>query len=78
MISPILSLQLPSCVFVHPSGVEQSVLDSTNELRRSYGDKQGKQYRVWVDQVIPTEIGSNIWLLKFTKWELSGELFVPG
>ncbi|KAF7133423.1 hypothetical protein RHSIM_Rhsim09G0022800 [Rhododendron simsii] len=72
-LASLKALSLPSCVFVHPSGAEQSVLDCTNELRRSYGDKQGKQYRVWVDQVIPTEIGSNIWLLKFTKWELSGE-----
>ncbi|KAG5530718.1 hypothetical protein RHGRI_025625 [Rhododendron griersonianum] len=72
-LASLKALSLPSCVFVHPSGVEQSVLDCTNELRRSYGDKQGKQYRVWVDQVIPTEIGSNKWLLKFTKWELSGE-----
>jgi len=72
-LAGLKALSLPSCVFVHPSGAEQSVLDCTNELRRSYGDKQGKQYRVWVDQVIPTEIGSNIWLLKFTKWELSGE-----
>ncbi|KAH7834824.1 hypothetical protein Vadar_020052 [Vaccinium darrowii] len=72
-LAGLKALSLPSCVFVHPSGAEQSVLDCTNELRRSYGDKQGKQYRVWVDQVLPTEIGSNIWLLKFTKWELLGE-----
>ncbi|KAL6988161.1 Pre-mRNA-splicing factor spp2 [Sarracenia purpurea var. burkii] len=63
----------PSYVFVHPSGFAQSIFDCTDAFRRSYGDQQGKQYRVWVDQVLPTKIDSNIWLLKFNKWELSGE-----
>ncbi|KAA8528351.1 hypothetical protein F0562_035706 [Nyssa sinensis] len=63
----------PSGVFIHPSGVVQPLSDCINALRRSYGDKQGKQFRVWVDQVLPEQIGSDTWLVKFNKWELSGE-----
>uniref|UniRef100_A0A5B7B1T5 Sucrose-phosphatase n=1 Tax=Davidia involucrata TaxID=16924 RepID=A0A5B7B1T5_DAVIN len=63
----------PTGVFVHPSGVEQSLSDCINALRRCYGDKQGKQFRVWVDQVSPAQIGSDTWLVKFNKWELSGD-----
>lgn len=63
----------PSGVFVHPSGLEQSLSDSLNSIRKHYGDSRGKQYRVWVDRVLPTKIGSDSWLVKFEKWELSGE-----
>ncbi|PSS01645.1 Sucrose-phosphatase [Actinidia chinensis var. chinensis] len=72
-LAGLKALSFPSSAFVHPSGIEQSILDCTNALRSSYGDEQGKQYRVWVDQVTTTEIGSNIWLLKFNKWEISGD-----
>ncbi|XP_052198220.1 sucrose-phosphatase 2 [Diospyros lotus] len=72
-LSGLKAHSLPSFVFVHPSGIEQSIPDFTNAWRRSYGDKQGKEYRVWVDQALPTEIGPDIWLLKFSKWELSGQ-----
>ncbi|ONH95755.1 hypothetical protein PRUPE_7G089300 [Prunus persica] len=63
----------PSGTFVHPSGVEQSLPECINGLRSSYGDKQGKQFRVWVDGVLATQVGSDTWLVKFDKWELSGE-----
>ncbi|XAR56086.1 Sucrose-phosphate phosphatase [Bertholletia excelsa] len=71
-LAGLIATCTPSYVFVHPSGVSQSVLDYTSAMR-CYGDKQGKKYRIWVDQISPTEIGSNIWLLKFNKWESSGE-----
>lgn len=64
--------QCPSGTFVHPSGVEQSLPECINGLRSSYGDKQGKQFRVWVDGVLATQVGSDTWLVKFDKWELSG------
>ncbi|KAK9290884.1 hypothetical protein L1049_009063 [Liquidambar formosana] len=63
----------PSGVFVHPSGVEQSLHDFVNAMGRCYGDKQGKPFRVWVDRVAPAQIGPETWLVKFDKWELSGE-----
>ncbi|KAK2982060.1 hypothetical protein RJ640_003185, partial [Escallonia rubra] len=62
-----------SGVFVHPSGVERSLHDCINALNGCYGDKQGNQFRIWVDQVLPEQIDSNTWLVKFKKWELSGE-----
>lgn len=70
----ILVLQGPSGFLVHPSGVEKPLHDCVNELRQCYGDKQGKQFRVWVDQVLPAQIGSDTWLVKFKKWEQSGEI----
>ncbi|KAK6131625.1 hypothetical protein DH2020_034639 [Rehmannia glutinosa] len=59
--------------FVHPSGIEQQLHDCVSSLRTCYGDKQGKQFRVWVDQVLIAQIGSDSWLAKFKKWEQSGE-----
>ena len=65
--------QYPSGVLVHPSGVEIPLSDYISGLRSCYGDKQGKQFRVWVDRVLATQISSDTWLVKFHKWELSGE-----
>lgn len=70
----ILLLQATSGIFVHPSGVEKQLHDCLNSLRTCYGDKKGKQFRVWVDQVLPAQVGSDSWLVKFKKWEQSGEL----
>ncbi|CAI9097542.1 OLC1v1034002C4 [Oldenlandia corymbosa var. corymbosa] len=67
----------PSGVFVHPSGVEKSLGDCVDALRNCYGDQQGKSYRVWVDQVLPTQVGSDSWLVKYKKWELSGGFSLP-
>lgn len=63
----------PSGIFIHPSGVEKSLQDCINSLGTCYGDKQGKQFRIWVDQVIPVQVGSDSWLVRFKRWELSGE-----
>ncbi|XP_061375186.1 sucrose-phosphatase 1-like [Gastrolobium bilobum] len=63
----------PSGVFIHPSGVDHHIKEYLNILRKVYGDKQGKQYRILVDDVLTTQIGSDTWLVKFDKWELSGE-----
>jgi sucrose-6F-phosphate phosphohydrolase len=64
----------PSGVFVHPSGVEKPLHDCISQMREFYGDKKGKQYRTWVDQVLPTQVGPKTWLVKFSKWELCGEV----
>ncbi|XP_022898925.1 sucrose-phosphatase 2-like isoform X2 [Olea europaea var. sylvestris] len=63
----------PSGILVHPSGIEQSLHDCINSLRQCYGDKQGKQFWVWVDQVLFSQLGSDSWLVNFKKWEQSGE-----
>ncbi|XP_057812076.1 sucrose-phosphatase 1-like [Salvia miltiorrhiza] len=61
-----------SGIFVHPSGIEKQLHDCVNSLRTSYGDKKGQPFRVWVDQVLPVQVGSDSWLVKFKKWEQSG------
>ncbi|KAF5750611.1 hypothetical protein HS088_TW03G00950 [Tripterygium wilfordii] len=63
----------PSGVHVHPCGFELSLQECINKMRSLYGDKQGQKFRVWVDRVLPTQIGSDTWMVKFDKWELSGE-----
>ncbi|XP_058086986.1 sucrose-phosphatase 2-like [Magnolia sinica] len=63
----------PSGVIVHPSGTERSLYSCIDALGSFYGDKQGKQFRIWVDRVSSAQIGSNVWLVKFDKWELSDE-----
>ncbi|XP_026411536.1 probable sucrose-phosphatase 2 [Papaver somniferum] len=40
-----------SGVFVHPSGQEQPLHESIDQLPKFYGDKQGKKFRIWVDRV---------------------------
>lgn len=68
------SRQHPTGMFYHPSGIERTlVADLVDDVRASYGDKQGKEYRVWVDQVIPTQIASDLWLVTYKKWEQYGE-----
>ncbi|MCL7048512.1 hypothetical protein MKW94_003460 [Papaver nudicaule] len=63
----------PSGVFLNPSGQEHPLHDCLDQMTKFYGDKQGKQFRVWVDRVTSAQIGSNTWSVKFDKWELSDE-----
>lgn len=67
--------QHPAGVFVHPSGVEQSLHDCINAMRSCYGDKQGRKFQVWVDRVSPVQMSSDTWIVKFDKWELSGKAY---
>ncbi|XWS08169.1 hypothetical protein CRYUN_Cryun41cG0057400 [Craigia yunnanensis] len=60
--------------FVHPSGTEQPMNSCTDMMERLYGDKQGKQYCVWLDRVSTAQIGSDAWLVKFDKWESTDEI----
>ncbi|KAK4762159.1 hypothetical protein SAY87_030043 [Trapa incisa] len=64
---------LPTGSFIHPSGVEKCLRESICEMKKIYGDEEGKGYRVWVDRVLPTKISSDTWLVKFVKWEVLGE-----
>ena len=68
----LIFLQNPPGIFVHPSGAEFSLSDVGNKIKSCYGDKQGKEFRFWVDQVLSSPIGSDQWLTKFYKWEQSG------
>ncbi|KAL4576841.1 hypothetical protein LXL04_012941 [Taraxacum kok-saghyz] len=63
-----------SCgVYLNPYGVEQSLDDVIKKMEESCGGKKGKQYRIWVDQVFSSQLDSNTWLVKFKKWEQTGE-----
>ncbi|KNA05063.1 hypothetical protein SOVF_193880 isoform A [Spinacia oleracea] len=63
----------PSGGFIHPSGEELSLYDSIDKLKKCYGDRQGTKYRVWIDRLLPTRISNDAWLVRFDKWETSGE-----
>ncbi|XP_050229083.1 sucrose-phosphatase 1-like [Mercurialis annua] len=63
----------PTGILVHPSGAELSLHDAINGIRSHYGDKQGKPYRIWVDRILSTKVGSDNWLVKFDQWESSGD-----
>ncbi|XP_024979276.1 sucrose-phosphatase 2-like [Cynara cardunculus var. scolymus] len=63
----------PLGAYINPFGVEQSLHDIIGTLKDCSGDKKGKQYRVWVDQVFPVQIDSDTWLVKFKKLEQTGE-----
>ncbi|KAL8116645.1 hypothetical protein AgCh_022987 [Apium graveolens] len=62
----------PCGFYVHSSGFEKPLHDFVDALRQCYGDKQGKHYRIWVDQVFSTQVSSDIWIVRFKKWEISG------
>ncbi|KAG5243860.1 sucrose-phosphatase [Salix suchowensis] len=62
-----------SGILIHPSGTELSLCDAINGMRSYYGDKKGQKFRVWVDRVLSTQTGLDTWLVKFNKWELSGD-----
>ncbi|XP_019108099.1 sucrose-phosphatase 2 isoform X2 [Beta vulgaris subsp. vulgaris] len=62
-----------SGVFVHASGVEQPFYECLKALEMSHGHMQTFNFRVWVDRVSSAQIGSDTWLVKFDKWELSGK-----
>ncbi|KAJ1432909.1 Sucrose-phosphatase-like, N-terminal, partial [Sesbania bispinosa] len=72
-ISALKAAILPSGVYIHPSGAEHNIKEYVNILRKVHGDKQGKQFCIWVDNVLATQIGSDTWLFTFDKWELHGE-----
>ncbi|XP_026411977.1 sucrose-phosphatase 1-like isoform X1 [Papaver somniferum] len=63
----------PSGVLVSPSGQEHLLHDYLDQMTKFYGNKKGKQFRVWVDRVTSTQIGSDTWSVKFDKWELSDD-----
>ncbi|KAK8713606.1 hypothetical protein V6N13_148818 [Hibiscus sabdariffa] len=63
----------PSAIVVFPSGAEKTLHECMHTLKVHYGDQKGKQFRVWVDRVLSTPIGSSTWLVKFDKWELAGD-----
>lgn len=67
-------MQYPAGVFIHPSGVETPLHDSIDAMKNFYGDRRNS-YRVWVDQVSSAQISTDTWLLKFDKWELSGNAY---
>ena len=69
-------MQFLSGVFIHPSGVEKSLHDCIIKLKDCFGDKKEKHYRVWVDQVFHSQTDSETWIVKFKKWEQTGELSV--
>ncbi|XP_010515696.1 PREDICTED: probable sucrose-phosphatase 3b isoform X2 [Camelina sativa] len=57
-------------VFVHPSGAEKSLRDTIDEVEMCYGDKRGKKFWVWVDQVLVTDNNTpGKCIVKFAKWE---------
>ncbi|KAJ4829674.1 Pre-mRNA-splicing factor spp2 [Turnera subulata] len=61
----------PLGTFVHPSGVQQSFDHCVDAMLRFHGDKKGQKYCIWVDRLSSAQIGSDAWLVKFHKWELS-------
>ncbi|KAJ6831226.1 sucrose-phosphatase 2-like [Iris pallida] len=61
-----------SAIVVHPSGLERSLHGCIDAFGQCYGDKQGKDFQVWMDRVSSSQIGSDDWLVKFDKCEMSG------
>ncbi|XP_045816603.1 sucrose-phosphatase 2-like isoform X3 [Trifolium pratense] len=57
---------------VHPSGVDRSMQQIIYTLPKMFGEKKGHHFRVWIDRVSFAEVSLGSWLVKFDKWELSG------
>ncbi|XP_010536304.1 PREDICTED: probable sucrose-phosphatase 3a isoform X2 [Tarenaya hassleriana] len=63
----------PLSTFVHPSGEEQPIYGCIDEMEKLHGDMKEKQYHIWLDGVSSSQIGSDTWLAKFDKHEMSAE-----
>jgi len=63
----------PTGLIILPSGVDHNIREYINFFREVYGNKQGKQFRIWADNVLATQISLDTWVVKFDKWELDGE-----
>ncbi|KAK8586469.1 hypothetical protein V6N13_010061 [Hibiscus sabdariffa] len=65
----------PLDTFAHPYRTIQPMnkCTDTNMIGMLYGDKQGKRYQIWLDCISISQIGSDSWLMKFAKWESTGE-----
>ncbi|KAH7511418.1 hypothetical protein FEM48_ZijujUnG0015600 [Ziziphus jujuba var. spinosa] len=70
IIKPLYSLG----TFVHPSGIEQPIHQCIDAMESLHGDRQGKRFQVWVDQLSSAQIGSDTWLVKCKKWKSYGEI----
>ncbi|XP_072994335.1 sucrose-phosphatase 2-like isoform X1 [Typha latifolia] len=70
VIQSLKSIAHPTGILVHPSGVEHSLHEVIDAFGPLYGDKKGKDFRVWVDRLSTSHIASGAWLMKFDKWEL--------
>ncbi|CAI9269476.1 unnamed protein product [Lactuca saligna] len=71
--NPEQYLENLKAVCFSPFGVEQSLHEVIGKLEQCYGEKKGTKIRIWVDQVFPSRLDSNTWLVKFKKLEKSGE-----
>ncbi|KAJ8900024.1 hypothetical protein K2173_024138 [Erythroxylum novogranatense] len=67
------SILLPQGTFIHPSGMERSGYKCMDAIQGLYGDKEGTNYHVWIDQIVTAQIDWNSWFVKFYKWEASGK-----
>ncbi|KAK7290474.1 hypothetical protein RIF29_04923 [Crotalaria pallida] len=71
-IQNLRSILHPTGNFVHPSGVDRPMHQSIDTIVQLFGDKRGIDYRIWVDRMSFAEVSLSSWLVKFDKWELSG------
>lgn len=72
-IQDLNSIFYSSGIYVHPSGTEQPLHECVDMMAKLHGDKRGKDYRIWLDRVSSIQISSSSWLVKFDKWESTGE-----
>lgn len=72
------TFQDQDAVFFHPSGEEKSLREAIDELRKYNGDRSGKKFWVWVDQVLVIDNISGKCIVKFDKWEQCGKNVVFG
>ncbi|KAF2568753.1 hypothetical protein F2Q68_00026519 [Brassica cretica] len=56
-------------VFFHPAGGEKSLRDTIDELKKYNGNRSGKKFWVWVDQVRVIDKIPGKCIVKFDKWE---------
>jgi hypothetical protein len=55
-------------------GILENPHEHINCLRHHHGSQKGKLFHIWADRVRSVRLSDDTWLVRFDKWERSGEL----
>lgn len=58
---------------VCPWGMIQNPHEEIENLRQQYGAQKGRVFHIWADRVRSVNLSNDSWIVRFDKWERSGQ-----